>query len=50
MRAFDQRGQERTELLQQNAGINPVEDARMSGYILAIKDFLLVEFEESQQQ
>lgn len=50
MRALDERGIARTELLQSNAGKDPVEDARYSGYILAIKDFLLVDFEESQGQ
>ena len=48
MRMLDERGNDRTVYLQHNAGQNPVEDARNSGYILAIKDFLLVDFEETQ--
>lgn len=48
MKALDERGLDKTTFLQHNAGQNPVEDARLSGYILAIKDLLLIDFEETQ--
>lgn len=48
MHTFDERGNERMTLLQHNAGRDPVEDARNSGYILAVKDLLLIDFEETQ--
>lgn len=34
-----------TESLQTEAGVNPIEDARKSGMILAIKDFFDIDFE-----
>ena len=49
MQAFDKRGNDRTTFLQHNAGQDPIEDARMSGYVLAVKDLLLVDFEETQE-
>lgn len=48
MREFDQRGAVLTEQLQHNAGENPVQDARTSGYIKCIVDLLNIDFEETQ--
>ncbi len=49
MRLLDERGLEKTEYLQLHAGIDPVGDARHSGYIQAVRDFLLVDWEETQE-
>lgn len=46
--SFDKEGKLRTEWLQDNAGKNPVEDARNSGYILAIKDLLNIHLDKVQ--
>jgi len=48
MEVLDERGKTKTEYLQFHAGTNPVEDARHSGYIQAVRDFLLVDWEETQ--
>lgn len=48
MQVLDERGMAKTEYLQSLAGQNPVEDARHSGYIQAVRDFLLVDWEETQ--
>lgn len=50
MQMLDERGRVLTEALQDNAGDNSVSDARASGYIRAIKDLLLVTYEETQEQ
>lgn len=49
MQMLDERGNVLTEKLQNTAGTDPVEDARDSGYIRAIKDLLLIEYEETQE-
>lgn len=36
-----------TEMLRQQAGQNPVEDARLSGRILEIQEILNMDFEEA---
>jgi len=45
MREFDKRAAFLTEQLQTSAGIDPHMDRFNSGYIMAVKDLLLVDLE-----
>lgn len=48
MMAMDLRGKELTEQLQDNAGLDSLQDRYYSGYIACIKDLLQVKLEEIQ--
>jgi hypothetical protein len=49
MRSFDRQGANLTEQLQHHAGENPIEDARRSGYIKAVKDLLQITLDETKE-
>lgn len=50
MRRLDEQGRMRTELLQHNAGSEPVEDARQSGYICCVLDILRMKLEDITEE
>jgi hypothetical protein len=49
MQTFDKRAALLTEQLQSAAGLNPRMDIFNSGYIMAVKDLLLVELEDTEE-
>lgn len=49
MRALDGRGIILTEQLQNEAGLNPRQDAFNAGYIAAIKDMLSIQLEDIKE-
>lgn len=49
MKALDGRGAILTEQLQNEAGINPRQDAFNAGYIAAIKDLLNIQLDDIKE-
>ena len=49
MKALDSRGAILTEQLQNEAGINPRQDAFNAGYIAAIKDLLNIQLDDIKE-
>jgi hypothetical protein len=50
MQTFDKRAALLTEQLQTSAGIDPRMDIFNSGYIMAVKDLLLVELDDTKPE